>query len=127
MRAVDDFGSSSARGGDWKDMLIRAADKVKKRQDEDRKRYREDSTPAGQARRFFDSESGQHFLNADGKMDRKSAYTDPIRYLVAHPDYTQWLSLAYGSKATPETAKELDRQLGLNEVILRTKLLRAEA
>ena len=30
-------------------------------------------------------------------------------------------------KATPETAKELDRQLGLNEVILRTKLLRAEA
>ena len=30
-------------------------------------------------------------------------------------------------KATPETAKELDRQLGLNEDILRTKLLRAEA
>ena len=30
-------------------------------------------------------------------------------------------------KATPETAKDLDRQLGLNEVILRTKLLRAEA
>ena len=30
-------------------------------------------------------------------------------------------------KATPETAKELDRQLGLNVVILRTKLLRAEA
>ena len=30
-------------------------------------------------------------------------------------------------KATPATAQELDRQLGLNEVILRTKLLRAEA
>ena len=30
-------------------------------------------------------------------------------------------------KATPTTAQELDRQLGLNEVILRTKLLRAEA
>ena len=30
-------------------------------------------------------------------------------------------------KATPETAQELDRQLGLNEAILRTKLLRAEA
>ena len=30
-------------------------------------------------------------------------------------------------KTTPETAQELDRQLGLNEAILRTKLLRAEA
>ena len=30
-------------------------------------------------------------------------------------------------KSTPATAQELDRQLGLNEVILRTKLLRAEA
>lgn len=30
-------------------------------------------------------------------------------------------------KAAPETAQELDRQLGLNESILRTKLLRAEA
>ena len=30
-------------------------------------------------------------------------------------------------KATPATAQELDRQLGLNEVILRTKLLRSEA
>ncbi|MGO3085855.1 30S ribosomal protein S6 [Ancrocorticia populi] len=30
-------------------------------------------------------------------------------------------------KATPETAQELDRQLGLNESILRTKLLRVEA
>ena len=30
-------------------------------------------------------------------------------------------------KATPETAQELDRQLGLDEAILRTKLLRAEA
>ena len=30
-------------------------------------------------------------------------------------------------KATPTTAQELDRQLGLNEVILRTKLLRSEA
>ena len=30
-------------------------------------------------------------------------------------------------KVTPETAQELDRQLGLNEAILRTKLLRAEA
>lgn len=122
MRAVDDFGSSSARGGDWKDMLIRAADKVKKRQDEDRKRYREDSTPAGQARRFFDSESGQRFLNADGKMDRKSAYTDPIRYLVAHPDYTQWLSLAYGSKATPETANsavENLKRLGVPDDVIR--------
>lgn len=29
--------------------------------------------------------------------------------------------------ATPETAQELDRQLGLNESVLRTKLLRAEA
>ena len=27
----------------------------------------------------------------------------------------------------PATAKELDRQLGLNEVVLRTKVLRAEA
>ena len=30
-------------------------------------------------------------------------------------------------KSTPATAQELDRQLGLNEVFLRTKLLRAEA
>jgi small subunit ribosomal protein S6 len=29
--------------------------------------------------------------------------------------------------ATPATAKELDRQLGLNEVVLRTKVLRADA
>jgi len=29
--------------------------------------------------------------------------------------------------ATPDTAKELDRQLGLNEVVLRTKVLRADA
>lgn len=28
---------------------------------------------------------------------------------------------------TPEVAKELDRQLGLNEAVLRTKLLRKEA
>ncbi|RHA44645.1 30S ribosomal protein S6, partial [Cellulomonas rhizosphaerae] len=27
----------------------------------------------------------------------------------------------------PATAKELDRQLGLNEVVLRTKVLRADA
>ncbi|MBE6483866.1 MAG: 30S ribosomal protein S6 [Actinomycetaceae bacterium] len=30
-------------------------------------------------------------------------------------------------KATSETAQELDRQLGLNESVLRTKLLRVEA
>ncbi len=30
-------------------------------------------------------------------------------------------------KASPATAKELDRQLGLNEVVLRTKVLRADA
>ena len=29
--------------------------------------------------------------------------------------------------ATPATTKELDRQLGLNETVLRTKLLRPEA
>ena len=29
--------------------------------------------------------------------------------------------------AAPATAKELDRQLGLNEVVLRTKVLRADA
>ncbi|WGW11829.1 30S ribosomal protein S6 [Saxibacter everestensis] len=29
--------------------------------------------------------------------------------------------------ATPDTAKELDRQLGLNETVLRTKILRPEA
>lgn len=29
--------------------------------------------------------------------------------------------------ATPELAQELDRQLGLNEAIMRTKLLRADA
>jgi len=29
--------------------------------------------------------------------------------------------------ASPATAKELDRQLGLNEVVLRTKVLRANA
>ena len=28
--------------------------------------------------------------------------------------------------ATPATAKELDRQLGLNEVVLRTKVMRRE-
>ena len=28
--------------------------------------------------------------------------------------------------ATPATAKELDRQLGLNEVVLRTKVMRAD-
>ena len=30
-------------------------------------------------------------------------------------------------QATPATAKELDRQLGLNEVVLRTKVLRQDA
>lgn len=29
--------------------------------------------------------------------------------------------------ATPDLAKELDRQLGLNEAVMRTKLLRADA
>jgi small subunit ribosomal protein S6 len=29
--------------------------------------------------------------------------------------------------ATPATAKELDRQLGLNEVVLRTKVMRTDA
>lgn len=29
--------------------------------------------------------------------------------------------------STPATAKELDRQLGLNEAVLRTKVLRADA
>ena len=29
--------------------------------------------------------------------------------------------------ATPATAKELDRQLGLNEVVLRTKVLRTDS
>ncbi|WP_402463750.1 30S ribosomal protein S6 [Isoptericola aurantiacus] len=29
--------------------------------------------------------------------------------------------------STPDTAKELDRQLGLNEGVLRTKILRADA
>lgn len=29
--------------------------------------------------------------------------------------------------ATPETAKELDRQLGLNEAVLRTKVMRPDA
>ena len=29
--------------------------------------------------------------------------------------------------ASPATAKELDRQLGLNEVVLRTKVMRREA
>jgi len=29
--------------------------------------------------------------------------------------------------STPDTAKELDRQLGLNEAVLRTKILRAVA
>jgi small subunit ribosomal protein S6 len=29
--------------------------------------------------------------------------------------------------ADPDTVKELDRQLGLNEVVLRTKVLRADA
>ena len=29
--------------------------------------------------------------------------------------------------AAPDTAKELDRQLGLNEVVLRTKVLRTDA
>lgn len=29
--------------------------------------------------------------------------------------------------STPATAKELDRQLGLNEAVLRTKILRADA
>ena len=30
-------------------------------------------------------------------------------------------------QATPATAKELDRQLGLNEAVLRTKVLRTDA
>ncbi|MDO5673216.1 MAG: 30S ribosomal protein S6 [Actinomycetaceae bacterium] len=30
-------------------------------------------------------------------------------------------------KTTPDVAKELDRQLGLNEAVLRTKLLRRDA
>ncbi len=29
--------------------------------------------------------------------------------------------------STPATAKELDRQLGLNEAVLRTKILRTDA
>ena len=40
---------------------------------------------------------------------------------------SQGIYMVVDMKATPETAQELDRQLGLNEAILRTKLLRAEA
>ena len=56
------------------------------------------------------------------------------------PDRVEGRRLAYDIKkksegiyavidfhATPDTAKELDRQLGLNEVVLRTKVLRADA
>lgn len=106
MRAGDDFGSSSVKGGDWKDMLLRAADQVKKRREQDKKRYAEDPTPAGQARRYFDSEQGQRFFNADGRMDRSKAYADPIRYLVSNPDYTQWLAGLFGQNASDETADE---------------------
>ena len=81
-------GSSSVKGGDWKDMLLRAADQVKKRRGAGQEAVRGRPTPAGQARRYFDSEQGQRFFNADGRMDRSKAYADPIRYLVSNPDYT---------------------------------------
>lgn len=87
-------------------MLLRAADQVKKRREQDKKRYAEDPTPAGQARRYFDSEQGQRFFNADGRMDRSKAYADPIRYLVSNPDYTQWLAGLFGQNASDETADE---------------------
>ena len=40
---------------------------------------------------------------------------------------TEGISAVVDFTAEPATAKELDRQLGLNEVVLRTKVLRADA
>ncbi|WP_182049763.1 30S ribosomal protein S6 [Changpingibacter yushuensis] len=40
---------------------------------------------------------------------------------------SEGIYLVVNMKATSQTAQELDRQLGLNEAVLRTKLLRAEA
>lgn len=40
--------------------------------------------------------------------------------------HSEGIYVVVNMKATPATAQELDRQLGLNESILRTKLLRAE-
>ncbi|MDY5128422.1 30S ribosomal protein S6 [Actinotignum urinale] len=39
---------------------------------------------------------------------------------------TEAIYIVVTMKCTPATAKELDRQLGLNESIIRTKLLRLE-
>ena len=64
--------------------------------------------------------------NADGEVQgvdiwgkRRLAYD-----IQKHSEGTY---VVVNMKATPETAQELDRQLGLNEAILRTKLLRVEA
>ena len=40
---------------------------------------------------------------------------------------TEGIYVVVDMETTPEIAKELDRQLGLNESILRTKLLRRDA
>ena len=40
---------------------------------------------------------------------------------------SEGISAVVDFTASPATAKELDRQLGLNEVVLRTKVLRADA
>ena len=40
---------------------------------------------------------------------------------------SEGIYLVVNMKATSQIAHELDRQLGLNEAVLRTKLLRAEA
>ena len=40
---------------------------------------------------------------------------------------SEGIYLVVNMKATSQTAQELARQLGLNEAVLRTKLLRAEA
>jgi small subunit ribosomal protein S6 len=64
--------------------------------------------------------------NDKGTVDKVDIWG---RRRLAYPikKRTDGIYVVVNFTASTETAKELDRQLGLNEVILRTKLLRLDA
>lgn len=63
-------------------------------------------------------DEGGTLTNIDIWGRRKLAY--PIK------KHDEAIYIVVDMNTTSETAKELDRQLGLNEIVLRTKLLRKE-
>ncbi|MDQ1293110.1 MAG: small subunit ribosomal protein [Actinomycetota bacterium] len=81
----------------------------------------EERTVAPTMEKFLDvvRKSGGTVENTDTWGRRRLAYEIKKK--------TEGIYVVVDMTATPETAKELDRQLNLNESVLRTKLVRPEA